>query len=191
MLPIATSESHPLLVDFLLTPVPLAGRIGMTLAPGKRNLGMRAHWQRDLSSDLDRLRDCYHTDLLVSLLELHEFELLEIPNLFSQAQLRGMQVRHFPIPDFSVPYSMHSLTLLVQDVLAAAAEGKTVVIHCKAGLGRSGLVAAACLVALGATVAEAFRLVRQSRPGTIETSSQEAFVVEFAKQWPQPMPIAP
>ncbi|MBD2092681.1 cyclin-dependent kinase inhibitor 3 family protein [Microcoleus sp. FACHB-1515] len=182
MLPIATSNSHPLFVDFLITPVPIAGRIGLTLAPGKRNMGMTAHWQRDLAVDLDRLRDCYQPDWLVSLLEPHELEFLQIPDLFEQAQARGMQIRHFPIPDFSVPRSMDQFTLLVQNILATAAAGKTIVIHCKAGLGRSGLVAASCLVALGSTPAEAFQLVRRSRPGTIETAEQEAFVQAFAER---------
>lgn len=179
MLPIATSDSHPLFVDFLITPVPLAGRIGMTLAPGKRNMGMTAHWQRDLAIDLDRLRDCYQPNLLVSLIESHEFDLLKIPDLFEQAEARGMQVRHFPIPDFGVPRSIAPFAELVEDILAAAKDGKTIVIHCKAGLGRSGLVAASCLVALGATPNEAFQLVRRSRPGTIETAEQEAFVHRF------------
>lgn len=153
----------------------------MTLAPGKRNRGMTAHWQRDLAADLDRLRDCYQPDLLVSLIESHEFDLLKIPDLFEQAEARGMQVRHFPIPDFGVPRSIDLFAELVQDILAAATEGKTIVIHCKAGLGRSGLVAASCLVALGSTPAEAFQLVRRSRPGTIETVEQEAFVHRFAE----------
>ena len=163
-----------------MTPVPLPGRIGMTLAPGKRNVGMSAHWQRDLAVDLDRLRDCYQPNLLVSLIESHEFDLLKIPDLFEQAQARGMQICHFPIPDFGVPRSIDQFSLLVQDILAAAAVGQTIVIHCKAGLGRSGLVAASCLVALGATPKEAFQLVRRSRPGTIETAEQEAFVRKFA-----------
>ncbi|NJL23310.1 MAG: protein phosphatase [Leptolyngbyaceae cyanobacterium SM1_3_5] len=180
MLPIATSDSHPLFVDFLITPVPIAGRIGMTLAPGKRNQGMTAHWQRDLAIDLDRLRDCYQPNWLVSLIEAHELELLQIPDLFEQAEARGMQVRHFPIPDFGVPRSIDQFALLVQDILAAATEGKTIVIHCKAGLGRSGLVAASCLVSLGSTPEAAFQLVRRSRPGTIETAEQEAFVGAFA-----------
>lgn len=191
VLPIATSDSHPLFVDFLITPVPLAGHIGMTLAPGKRNVGMTAHWQRDLAVDLDRLRDCYHTDLLVSLLETHEFDLLEIPDLFEQAQARGMRVRHFPIPDFNVPRSIDGLAELVQEILDAAKNGETVVIHCKAGLGRSGLVAASCLVAMGLSAEEAFRLVRRSRPGTIETAAQEAFVAQFADRWSDLKPIAP
>ena len=41
----------------------------MTFAPGKKHHGMTGHWDRDLDTDLARLRAEYKTDLLVSLLE--------------------------------------------------------------------------------------------------------------------------
>ncbi len=183
-LPLFTSSSAPIRVDFLPEiAAHFPGRLGMTIAPGKCNLGMQAVWQRQLAPDLERLRQHYQTDLLVTLVQAHELKELEIPDLFEQVQAHGMQSCWFPIQDFSTPDSMAGLQALVEQILAALAAGQTVVVHCKGGLGRSGLVAAACLVALGYSPEAAFVAVRQARPGSVETLAQEAYVVEFARQW--------
>ena len=54
--------------------------------------------------------------------------------------------------------------------------GSTVVLHCREGRGRSGLIAAACLVAQGQRWERALSVVRQARPGAVETPAQEAFL---------------
>ena len=45
------------------------------------------------------------------------------------------------------------------------------------------MVAACCLVALGASVAEAVEVVRRVRPGAIETRAQELCVHAFDERW--------
>lgn len=177
-----TSDTHPIRVDFLPQAVTgLPGQLGMTIAPGKRHQGMHAIWCRDLEKDLQRLRDHYHTDLLISLIEPHEFGFLQIPDLIERARSHGMRPRRFPIPDFSTPASMSELQHLVTLILEAVQQGQTVVVHCRGGLGRSGLVVASCLVALGYSPDDAFSQVRAARPGSVETEEQEAFVHQFAE----------
>jgi protein-tyrosine phosphatase len=176
------SDTHPLLVDFLpANIIKLPGQIGMTIAPGKQHNGMHVPWQRDLEKDLIRLRKHYRTDLLVSLIEAQELEQLQIPDLFERIQLHEMQSQWFPIQDFGTPTSMPDLVELVDLILATVKQGQTVVIHCRGGLGRSGLVVAACLVALGYSPEEAFGHIRQARPGSVETPEQEAYVYEFER----------
>ncbi len=184
VLPIITSENDPIRVDFLAYDVlPLPGRLGMTFAPGKCNVGMHADWQRNLEQDLTRLSQYYQTDRLVTLLEEPELAHLKIPDLFEQIQQHGMQTRWFPIPDFGTPASMSGLIQLVEEILAHLTDYQTIVIHCRAGLGRSGMVAASCLVAIGYTPSEAFKQVRQARLGSVETAGQEEYVVQFAHAW--------
>ncbi len=55
--------------------------------------------------------------------------------------------------------------------------------HCLAGLGRTGTIAACCLVASGRSPADAIRAVRAARPGSVQNPAQEAFVVAFAAAW--------
>ncbi len=62
-----TSDTHPLYVDFIdAKELPLPGRVELTFAPGKKQLSaLTGRWDRDLDKDLTRLRDHWHTDVLV------------------------------------------------------------------------------------------------------------------------------
>jgi protein-tyrosine phosphatase len=57
--------------------------------------------------------------------------------------------------------------------------GSDVLVHCRGGLGRAGTIAARLLVELGVEPAAAIANVRAVRPGTIETSDQEKFVLDI------------
>ena len=63
----------------------------------------------------------------------------------------GMGVLHLPIPDGSVPLDPEAddYEALIEDVAERLKEGQIVVVHCRGGQGRSGLVAASVLVVLG------------------------------------------
>jgi protein-tyrosine phosphatase len=181
---IRTSENDPITVDFLPPEwVELPGRIGMTFAPGKRHRGMHFCWDRNLQKDLDRLQWEYRADILISLVEAPELERVQIPNLIPEVRARGMESWWFPIPDLKVPTSMDGLLDLVEKILGAARGGKTAVIHCMGGLGRTGVVAACCLVALGCDPEGAIASVRRVRQYTVETAEQENYVVQFPRAW--------
>lgn len=169
-----TSTQSPIRVAFVpghLTGRP--GRIGLTLGPGKRD----GRWQRDLDADLTRLREVFHADLLVSLMEPDERRALGMEALPERAAAAGLELRQLPIPDGSVPASRAELVALVTEILAAAAAGKNVVVHCRGGLGRTGLVVAVCLRASG--VEHAVEAVRRVRPLAVETEAQAALVAAW------------
>jgi protein-tyrosine phosphatase len=178
-----TSHSHPIRVDFVTTEkLLLPGRIGLTFAPGKKHMGMTGHWDRDLDTDLAHLRAEYKTDLLVSLIEEHEFAALQIANLPDRVTTHGIDMLWYPIRDVSVPTSIEDFAEAVNRIVNALGEGRTVVIHCMGGLGRTGLVAAACLMATTElTPREAIGIVRQTRAGTIQTSEQERYIELFRR----------
>lgn len=178
---VMTSDTHPIRVDFVAADkVPLPGRIGLTFAPGKKQKhGFSGFWDRDLGRDLARLRDHYRTDGLVSLIEEHEFADLGIPDLREQARDYGMESIWFPIPDVSVPSSMECFAGTIDHLCRMLRDGQTVVVHCKGGLGRSGLVAASVLVQAGVLPQEAVSAVRAARLGAIETNGQEAYIEKF------------
>jgi protein-tyrosine phosphatase len=168
-----TSESDPIRVDFLPPEtLELPGRLGITFAPGKK---IEGQWERDLETDLRRLREEYHAEVLVSLMEHTEYPNLGIPELFRKAKDLGIEVLHLPIPDGSVPLEPESddYEALIEDVVKRLKEGQTVVVHCRGGQGRSGLVAASVLVALGHPAVKALEVVRRTRKGAVETPEQE------------------
>lgn len=174
-----TSEQSPIRVDFIPSEIlGLPGRVGLTLAPGKHQQGATTNWERDLDQDLQRLVEHYGATLLVSLVEQGELKALGIPHLIPEARSRGMEVRHFPLEDGSIP-EVAPLLDVVARILEVAGAGGTTVIHCKGGLGRSGLVAASCLLARGLSVPDAIRATRKARRGAIEPV-QEAFLPKVA-----------
>jgi protein-tyrosine phosphatase len=76
---------------------------------------------------------------------------------------------------------MDATVTLVEGIVGHMRRGETVVVHCRGGLGRSGTIAACCLVATGRDPVEAIRMVRKARPGAVEVESQVDFVKRFAR----------
>ncbi|MEM9005325.1 MAG: cyclin-dependent kinase inhibitor 3 family protein [Cyanobacteria bacterium P01_F01_bin.86] len=180
MKPTKTSTSEPIVVDFLTRDrLQQPGQIGMSMAPGKHDEETEVIWQRDLPADLDRLRDHYKVDCLVCLLEADELHHLAIANLLTEAQARGIVTEHLPIPDEGLPESMAVFSSLVNQVVEAVKTGETVLIHCKGGRGRTGLLAAACLVQLGNAPEAAIETVREVRSGALSVALKRDYVYEF------------
>src|SRR6266516_3803783 len=65
--------------------------------------------------------------------------------------------------------------------------GFDVLVHCRGGLGRGGLIAARLLVELGSKPENAIGQVRRARPGAIETLEQEDYV-RATKPIPEKVP---
>lgn len=181
---IRTSDTDPIRVDFLPEPaLGLRGRVGLTFAPGKNVHGMAGIWRRNLAADLARLRETYGAKVLVSLVEDHELVSLGIASLVDQAEKQGIRVLRHPIVDGGVPESKPAVHALLDEVLDRAARGESVVVHCRGGLGRAGLVAACCLVARSVSPSVAIQVVRTTRNGAIETKRQEDFVHGLEHRW--------
>ena len=66
-------------------------------------------------------------------------------------------------------------------------DGFNVLVHCKGGLGRAGTIAARLLIELGMAPQMAVGVVRQARPGAIETSGQERYVMAL-REVPEAVP---
>lgn len=175
----------PTRVDFLeRDTLGLPGRVGMTLLPGVKDPG---RWNRELEPDLQRLKHYYGTDTLVVLLEHHEFEKYGVPDLLERAYEAGLEVVEFPIKDVDTPRKAQSAEYenLIEKLIRLLQDGKTIVVHCRGGLGRTGTVAASMLAASsGRASDEAISIVRSVRSErAVETRKQEEYVRTFEREW--------
>ena len=79
----------------------------------------------------------------------------------------NVQFKHIPIIDHSLP----SIELFIESVSFindCASFNKPVLVHCRAGIGRTGTILAAFLINSGMTEDESVHEVRKQRPGSIE-----------------------
>lgn len=176
------SENNPLRVDFIPEAelyLAEAGRIGLCMCPGRKKKKAAHEWDRDLEADLLRIRDFYKCDVVVSLVRRSELIELKIPNLLEEVERLGMESIHFPIKDKWQPDSMADFIKLVDALVHRLKIGKTIVIHCNGGKGRSGTVAVACMVAMGRRVDPSIDIVRKARSGTIRNPIQVVYVKRF------------
>jgi protein-tyrosine phosphatase len=69
---------------------------------------------------------------------------------------------HLPMRNFGLPEDPEAYRRKVQEIAQSVREGKAVMLHCAAGIGRTGSTAACVLKALGLTTDEALRRVRDA-----------------------------
>lgn len=91
----------------------------------------------------------------------------------------GIRGHHQPVVDMDVP-TMEATLALCTKLSGWMDAGEPVVIHCKAGLGRTGTLLACCLVYLGRDPLSAIHEVRQVNRYYIQSPQQFDFVPAFA-----------
>jgi len=100
---------------------------------------------------------------VVSLLEDNEAAQLDLAHEGSALESTGIRFISFPIPDRGVPASTHQALSVLGNIGAALEQGQNIAVHCRQGIGRSGLVAAGLLVMSGMGVEKAIDVVSAAR----------------------------
>ena len=176
----AVAPEDPLAGPLRITMVhaPGGGTLGLVHCPGRNQVDDSGrHWRRDLAADVAAIAT-WRPSAVLTLLEAHEFSRLGVPELAGALQAGGLEWHHLPIPDMGTPGPdfVRAWERAGHRVLGSLGRGERVLIHCAAGLGRTGMLAAKLLTALGMSPADAIRRVRAARPGAIETEAQAACV---------------
>jgi len=118
-------------------------------------------------------------DCVVSLIEP-----AEIPGLLAaEAALCeefGIEFFSFPVRDKSVPPDLTRFGDLAHELSKRVAEGHGVAIHCRAGIGRSAMLAACVLFTLGVHAEVALDMIADARGIEVpETEAQRQWVLSF------------
>ncbi|MCB0908694.1 MAG: hypothetical protein KDB63_16430 [Nocardioidaceae bacterium] len=115
-------------------------------------------------------------DVVLSLLMPEEELLLGVAEEERLAEESGLVFLRLPAPDMSVPDRAAGAAMAAA-LAGRLRAGEHVVVHCRAGIGRSSVAAALTLCALGLTPDEAVAAISRARGFTVpETPDQRAFV---------------
>jgi len=83
----------------------------------------------------------------------------------------GLHYLHLPVTDGEAP-SLEQLSRAADWVLAETAQDRKVLVHCRLGVSRSACLVCAVLLRMGYPLAEAYELVKRSRPTAAFGQSQ-------------------
>ncbi|MCB1409535.1 MAG: protein phosphatase [Rhodobacteraceae bacterium] len=110
--------------------------------------------------------------LVLSLTETAELRALGAADLPDWLAAHGIGWAHFPVPDFQTPPPGSDWPALSVRARAVLDSGGTLVVHCRGGCGRSGMIALRLLIEGGEAADPALSRLRQARPCAIETDAQ-------------------
>jgi protein-tyrosine phosphatase len=114
--------------------------------------------------------------VIVLLAENHECEEKAGRDLKALYMQDGFTLLHLPIPDYGTP-NPNDLRVTLDATLRESQSGRNIVIHCSAGIGRTGLFTA-CLAKklLNLPGEQAIEWVRRHIEGAVESPAQRQFV---------------
>jgi ADP-ribosyl-[dinitrogen reductase] hydrolase len=174
---VRTSKTNP--IEIATIPVTgVTGAIGVTFCPGKKGPSLfGTPWDRCLDTDLACIVE-WGATTIVTLMEPAEFHELQVSALGKAVKAAGLNWFHLPIRDGGAPSpefeeSWRTVGASLRDRLR---RGERILVHCRGGRGRAGMIAAVLLVEMGEDPEAAIRRVRSARPGAIETLEQCAYV---------------
>jgi len=124
-------------------------------------------------------------DIIVSLLTTSEATDLGLADEADFSRAYGLTFYNFQIPDMGVPQSMASAHEFLDQLSNDLNAGKNIAVHCRQGIGRSGLISAGLLSLFGTDPETAFQQVSASRGLPVpETAKQIEWVMHFARELP-------
>lgn len=152
---------------------PWVGRLALSARPrgGDWLEGEIVAWQRD------------GVDLVFSLLTKDEERDLDITLEGDEAQAHGMSFLSFPVLDREVPESQSEFARVLERLDGELSQGHNVVMHCRQGIGRTGLAAACLLMGRGISTQTALDRLSAARGTPVpETEEQRRWIFGYAER---------
>lgn len=152
--------------------------------PGRLALAARprgGEWLEDEISGWDQAG----IDAIVSLLTPDEEHDLGLNDEARSAREHGLKFFSLPVEDRGVPGRESDVRGTVERVNRVLSQGENVVVHCRQGVGRSGMLGACLLVSQGIAPDDAVKTLSLARGVPVpETPQQRRWIDEFASTTP-------
>lgn len=130
-----------------------------------------------LIEDLGALRSA-GVDVLVSCLTEQDEKRWGLEREFFEAQAAGLEFLQHPIVDHDVPRSTEETLAFAGALAGRLKDGQCIVVHCLAGIGRSGLLTVATLAKTGWPLERALDQASNARGFIVpETPAQRAWLI--------------
>ncbi len=157
-------------------PAPVAIR---RMAPS----GFHWVWEKQLAA-LARpglMADVDEDFLLLKRLQIDCLLCLEESIAYAEAATRhGIEVMHFAIQDMQAPASVDALRPIIQRVIERLHARQRIGVHCRAGLGRTGLILGCILIEVEQlTAAQSLRRIRSINPRFVQSDEQASFLESY------------
>ncbi len=115
---------------------------------------------------------------ILSLLETSEQDAIGLIEEQKLCEKNNMNFISYPIKDHCLPTSVKEFSLVTKTIYQEITEGMNTVIHCRAGIGRTGMVAAGVLLHTEIEATVAFQIISRARGIQVpETEQQYNWVV--------------
>lgn len=121
-------------------------------------------------------------EAIVSLLTPEEVKTLELQDEPLLCAKHGLNFYSLAVPDRGTPAAAKDASHIVAKIEDLLRRGHGVLLHCRVGLGRSAMLAAAVLSAFGIEPEEAFRRIGAARRCVVpDTDEQHKWVTQLAR----------
>ena len=151
--------------------------------PAKLAIMPRPNGGKQLEGEI-RLLKREGADVLVSLLTPEEEEELALEHERAACSGYGIKFRSFPIPDRRVPDSAEAFLKFIDSLHDDLLNKRSIVAHCRAGIGRSSLLLAALMRREGLSTDDAFRRITQARGMLVPDTAEQL-------RWVETLPLNP
>ena len=117
-------------------------------------------------------------DVVVSLLEREEVSELGLQREAEFCRASGIEFVSFPIPDRGVPETRSDALQIANSIASGVAKGRSIAIHCRAGIGRSSMIAACALICSGIEAGDALALIKEARGLSVPDTDEQRYWIE-------------
>ena len=148
------------------------GTVAMCQLPGRAG---------DYLSDFNKIVD-WKPDLVISLTEPHEMAEFAVENFGSDLQAQTLAWTAWPVKDYGVPDSTQATLSagIKNDARAILKRAGRILVHCKGGCGRTGMVVLNFMVDAGEDPDAGLTRLRVVRPCAVETDEQYSWASNLA-----------